>query len=146
MLRINLYSAPTMVCTGGNTEKVFLRGCNFAIKPSTTRIQGPNGDGAHIPNCKNGPEIVNCLFEGLVDDSVSFYGATFSIQAKYADNHFAVYTNGKNLTVGDKLVVYRPSDGSMLGCTFVTTPGNIPVNGYSCVDITVDPAIPGSSQ
>ena len=141
---INLYTGPGMVSVGGNTEKIFYRGCNFAIKPGTNRMHGPTGDGAHIQACKNGPEIIDCLFEGINDDAVNLYGVSYSIQAKYADNHFAVYTSGRMLTLGDKMVLFRPSSGTILGHAIVTTmAGHIDVNGYSCVDITIDPAIPG---
>ncbi|MHB9038461.1 MAG: carboxypeptidase regulatory-like domain-containing protein [Armatimonadota bacterium] len=141
---VNLYSGSGLTTSGGNTEKIFYRGCSFAIKPETNRMHGPSCDGAHMQGCKNGPEIVNCLFEGLNDDAVNFYGVPYSIQAKYADNHYAVNPNGKMITIGDTLVFFRPSNGTILGHAVVTTEaGHVTVNGYNCMDVTIDPPISG---
>lgn len=132
---VNVYSTPRMVCEGGSVDKVFLRNCNFCIKPGTNRIQGPNSDQIHMQNVKYGPEVLNCLFEGNLDDAINLYAIPYLVTAIASDSRFTIDTQGRMLTAGDEMVVYRPSTGVIVGRAKVVSLVGATIN--------VDPSIPG---
>jgi hypothetical protein len=69
---IRQYCSPNMsVHLWANTGRITLDGYQVTYKPGTNRLVNSLSDGVHCKAMKIGPIIENCLFEGLMDDSIN---------------------------------------------------------------------------
>ncbi|MHB9038723.1 MAG: glycosyl hydrolase family 28-related protein, partial [Armatimonadota bacterium] len=141
---INMWSSSLFAYVGVGVNKVFSRNCNTCIKPGTNRLHGPNSDGGHMQGCKYGPEVINCLYEGLSDDGANIKAMSGPVNTRYADDHYSI-TAGTWLPmyVGDELVFYIPSSGNLRGHALITSTS---VTGYDGIgravqDVYIDPPI-----
>lgn len=69
--RIVSYAAPGMTMVATGTEGVVLDGCQVVRKPKTDRLIASQSDGAHLKSLTVMPQIRNCVFEALMDDSIN---------------------------------------------------------------------------
>ena len=72
---VTLYGAGSIAfhehAGGGGTV---LRNCRVMRRPGTDRLLSTNADGFHCKNMHRGPDIQDCLFEGMHDDGINIHG------------------------------------------------------------------------
>ncbi len=71
MERIVSHAAPSMTFVGSASEAVVLERCQVIRKPGTDRLIAGNSDGAHFKSLTVLPEVRDCVFEALMDDSLN---------------------------------------------------------------------------
>jgi hypothetical protein len=141
---VTLYSSPCIGFAGVKVDKMRLRNCSVKFEEGTTRFQSGNFDGVHTRVCKKGPDIIDCLFEGVGDDGVNNGGVGSEILAKQSETRFSVYFDARPVNVGDYLLLFRPSNGRIgSSVEVITIHGMVDVGGYQCHDITVSGAPAG---
>jgi hypothetical protein len=71
MERIVSHAAPSMTFVASASEAVVLDRCQVIRKPGTDRLIAGNSDGAHFKSLTVLPEVRDCVFEALMDDSLN---------------------------------------------------------------------------
>lgn len=111
---ITVYSSPGLVFVATMTDEMEVRNCQIIIKPNTGRIHSSNGDGVHSVNCKNGPQVTGCVFQGIVDDAVNIYAKAMEIYESNVwgnNRRFRATAVSHFLNVGDVLTFYDATSG-----------------------------------
>ncbi|OHB60209.1 MAG: hypothetical protein A2Y12_10290 [Planctomycetes bacterium GWF2_42_9] len=133
-----LYSSPFMGFVATDIEKLFVRNCNVIIKPGTNRLQSANADGVHTVDCKNGPDVISSTFEAQGDDGVNVAGSGGRILAQTSSTRLSIYTYGRTYSIGERLVLFTPSTGTLgyaSGVTVTVRHTPVTINGYLCEDV-----------
>lgn len=92
---------------------IHVDGLQVRPRPGSGRIFSLNGDCVHCQSCRKGPLIENCIFEGMSDDGMNFYGLPSVINDVPAPNQVKV-SDPQVLRKGDRVQIIRPSEGIIL--------------------------------
>lgn len=71
MERIFSHAAPAMTFVSSASEGIVLDRCQVVRRPGTDRLVAGNSDGAHFKSLTILPEVRECVFEALMDDSIN---------------------------------------------------------------------------
>ena len=117
--RITSYAAPYMTFNASGSEAVNLEDCAIIRKPGTDRLIAGQSDGCHIQCLTTMPNIINCHFEALMDDSIAttITGETVEeiIGNRIYLDHSGIRYNDTVINNGDELELYDNSEKKHLG-------------------------------
>lgn len=143
---ITIYTSPGLsILLYYNVGKVTIRGVKIINKPGTDRVMSSRSDGIHCAGNVVGPTIENCVFEGLMDDSINIHCMGRAVTAVASDTQVTVSPNAWDFRVGDTLQAYDAQSGKILGNANLVSRNPVP-GGISFVlsapitGMTVDPA------
>jgi len=97
-----------------STARNIFRGVRIAFKPGSEHLIVTPKDGFHCKENRLGPLIENCLFEGLLDDSINISCCPYWIKKIIAPGVYAMHGGQNGMpSVGDRLTALTPSKGKM---------------------------------
>ena len=110
---ITVHASPVMVVRLTGTQDVTLRNLRLVYKPGSRRLMVGASDGMHCKNSKTGPVIEDCVFEGLLDDSINISTMSEDVMERVSDTEFlTAYSDiayyDSSVAVGDTLLVFDP--------------------------------------
>lgn len=113
---VTLYQAGSIAfhehAGGGGTV---LRNCKVMRRPGTNRLLSTNADGGHFKNLHRGPDIQDCLFEGMHDDGINIHGMYSRVVAVEPDGTPLTCPGFVDWnTPGDTVAFYRQETGELL--------------------------------
>lgn len=111
------------------------------------RLFSTNGDGVHAQDCRVGPVIEQCRFEGMLDDGLNAYGQPLVITDVAGDIEFTLAGRG-DVRTGDVIQFFDPFEGRDRGIRGVVRAQTIEKNGrwHVRVDRPVHGVRPGLSH
>lgn len=99
---------------GSSTQNVFRR-VQLTFKPGSDRLITTPKDGFHCKENRVGPLIEECLFEGLLDDSINISTCPFWIKKVISPGIYAMNgADNKAPLIGDHLTAFTPSRSEMV--------------------------------
>ena len=142
---ITIYSSPGMCfLLYYNIGKVTIRGVRIINRPGTDRVMSSRSDGVHCAGNLIGPTIENCVFEGLMDDSINIHCMGRAVTAVVSDMQITA-PQAWDFRVGDMIQAYDAQSGKILGNANIVSRN--PVHGgisfvlsAPITGMTVDPA------
>ncbi len=84
------------------------------------RLLSTNADGVHSQDCRVGPSIAGCSFEGMLDDGLNVYGRPLVVSEVGAGGNLLL-SGGGDLRAGDLVQVFDPVVGQARGSGRVTS-------------------------
>jgi Pectate lyase superfamily protein/Periplasmic copper-binding protein (NosD) len=113
-LNINIYASPAGSFSGQENYEVNIINCKVVPKPGTGRVQSGNADIIHISGSYLGPWVQGCRFEAYTDDAVNLKHTARDIIEVVSPTVLKIK---KAVTITDKVVLFNPRDGVILGKT-----------------------------
>ncbi len=99
------------------------------IAPTNSQqLLSTNGDGVHAQDCRVGPVIEHCTFEGMLDDGLNVYGQPFVVTEVTGDSALVLSGRGE-LRQDDVLQFFEPARGSTTGIRRVVRADEAPDGG-----------------
>jgi len=130
---ITIYTSPCMCFRlFFNTGKINFKGVRILNRPGTNRVMSSRSDGIHCHDNRVGPTIENCVFEGLMDDSIHIYCAQSAVVAVQSDTNIIATQRADNYAVGDTIQAYDSVSGKILGNATIASMSRVP-QGISLV-------------
>lgn len=117
---INIYASMHMAVLGSANDGEFvLDGIHIIRKPGTDRLVSSVSDGMHLKGNRVGPTIMNCTFDGLLDDSINvgMYGNAY-VAEKLSATELALSVTSvtpRHTRAGDQLTFYNWDTNTLLG-------------------------------
>lgn len=68
---LTVHSSPACAYTLRDSDAIKILNCKIQVPQNSDRLMTTNADGVHCKFNRNGPEIANCHFQGMDDDSVN---------------------------------------------------------------------------
>lgn len=124
---ITVYSSPELVFVFVDTEGITLDACHILVPEG--RFMSTNGDAFHAQNCRGPIRILNCTFEGQVDDAINIYSKMGLVESLGAKPGELVVTRKMAATArlpagrflkGDSVVIYDILNGRVAHETVVS--------------------------
>lgn len=144
MERIVSYAAPVMTFVATGSEAVVLDGCRVIRKPGTDRLIAGNSDGAHFKSLTQLPEVRDCVFEALMDDSLNIKISSEVITevqgARVRVRHGDIVHDGAVILPGQSLLFLGAGGRRHLGYRQVTAVERL---GYRELWVTLESAVEG---
>ena len=117
---IDQYISPGMSIRLTGADNTHIIGYHITYKPDSGRLIASLSDGIHAKNCRTGPFIEDCVFEGLMDDSINISTMSDTIIEKIDDRTFITrYSDiayyDTPIRQGDRVRLWDPVEGRILG-------------------------------
>jgi len=120
--KLTIYSSPGMCFhLSLNTGKVTIRGVRIQNRPGTDRVMSSRSDGIHCDENRVGPTIEDCLFEGLMDDSINIHCMGRAVTAVDSDTQVTAVAQANNYAVGDTVQAFDSVGGGILGSASIVS-------------------------
>ena len=134
---------------GRNVGPITLHNHRLVFKPGTNRLITIWKDYVHAKENRVGPVIENCVFEGLMDDSINLGSNTAMATQVYSPSEMDLLTDhelplkGSAFQVGDSVMVFDPTSGEIVDtASVVSVEGGNPAR--VCFDRPIPNVIKGS--
>ena len=117
---IRQYCSPDMwIHLWDDTGQITIDGCQIVYKPGTNRLVTSLSDGIHCKSDRVGPLIQNCIFEGLMDDSINIGRMADIVQQVSSEKVFRVCSSeiawyDDSLETGDLMEAMDMATGVIL--------------------------------
>lgn len=98
---------------GNNFGKVTVSKCNFTYRDKGDLIAGVI-DAIHFKNCAVGPDVLNCRFEGLLDDFINISANPVRIVKDLGGNRYKLNRHTGVIEAGAPLGIYYSNTGKWL--------------------------------
>jgi hypothetical protein len=106
-------SCPELTFVAMNCTGMTFTNCQIRYG-NATRLIASNGDGIHCGGGEVGPLIVDCWFEGLMDDSVNLHGRTRTLMSEITDDLVVTINHDEwRMMAGDRLQIIDPATGQV---------------------------------
>ncbi len=118
---ITQYCSPNMsIHLYENTGRITIDGYRITYKPDSDRLVTSLSDGIHCKSNRVGPIIQNCLFEGLMDDSINISRMVDFVDEVVSDRAFRTTCSSiawfvDSVRPGDEMLVFDAKRGAVLG-------------------------------
>lgn len=117
--RVTSHAAPSMTFVASGSEGVVLDGCRVIRKPHTDRLIAGNSDGAHFKSLTVMPQVHDCMFEALMDDSINIRISSEVVREVHGPRirlvHGDIATDDIVVEPGQSLTFSRRTDNRYLG-------------------------------
>jgi hypothetical protein len=147
MERIVSHAAPTMTFVASASEGVVLDGCRVIRKPGTNRLIAGNSDGAHFKSLTVLPEVRDCIFEALMDDSINIKISSEVVEAVQGPRvrlrHGDIAHDGAVIEPGQSLLFLGAGGRRHLGFQRVAAVERL---GYRELWVTLDTPVEGLAR
>lgn len=116
---ITSYASAAAHYVAVNSDRLNLIQCSAQI--STGRWMGGNADGVHVQNCRVGPWVEGCHFEGIGDDGFNIYTRPFFVSKVTGEKSVLLSSLRKGeAQVGDVVQFFDPPLGKIVAQLKIT--------------------------
>lgn len=141
---ITNHSAPGANYLALRNDGLVFDNCRVMLKPG--RWQTSNSDGIHCQSHKKGPDIQNCLFEGIPDDCINIYAHPSPVIDYRQPNILHVAFTFKTAP-GDVITIYNPKTGEERYSSTVKSVKTLPKEGGRTRDeLIMNDPLPGNLE
>jgi hypothetical protein len=142
--RVTSHAAPSMTFVASGSEGVTLEGCRVVRKPGTDRLIAGNSDGAHFKSLTIMPQVHECAFEALMDDSINIRVSSEVVRevrgSRVRLEHGDTLTDDLVIEPGDVLTFTSGADKRHVGRATVVSVDRV---GYRAAWVTLEQAVGG---
>jgi hypothetical protein len=141
---VAIYSSPSLALTLQLSTGQVYNAIEVTFGPdigAIPRLMTAGADGLHCQNNLAGPNVTNCLFQGLPDDALTIY-VLESLVVGVNGNVIDVGMKTP-MRVGDRIQVFNPPTGLVRGETDVAAVTTVNVSGTNYYRVTLATAVSG---
>ncbi len=115
---VQIFAANAAAIALIRSDAARITGTTVAPPNGAGRLFSTNGDGVHAQDCRVGPAVERCRFEGMLDDGLNVYNRPFIITGVSEDVEFEL-SGGRELRDGDVVQFFEPLRGRSRGTRLV---------------------------
>ncbi|OHB60213.1 MAG: hypothetical protein A2Y12_10320 [Planctomycetes bacterium GWF2_42_9] len=136
---VKIYASNSGAVIAVSCNELVFRRLEVKRRPNTNRLLSTDADGVHCQQNRVGPLIEDCLFEYIADDTLNIY-CTVSRILESPNTSELILSQDCRLKSGDRLQIYNPREGRVLGERIIKALDELPGQRYR---VQLDKSIEG---